>query len=221
MLFSLPYNKVNGRKGVGKMKVVDPAVQSAKDNYHLLTGVVIPRPIAFITSQNDDGVVNAAPFSFFNVVAAEPPLIAVSVSRSEGQMTKDTAKNISASKEFVVHLVDENLVEQVNQAASSYPSSVSEVEETGLTLAPSKKVQVPGVQEASIRMECKLHQIVPLGTDEAYSSDLFIGEVVMFHISEKVIENDRVSAERVKPVSRLAGSNYSKLGQLFSLERPK
>ncbi|MER2141741.1 MAG: flavin reductase family protein, partial [Priestia megaterium] len=171
------------------MKVVDPAVQSAKDNYHLLTGVVIPRPIAFITSQNDDGVVNAAPFSFFNVVAAEPPLIAVSVSRSEGQMTKDTAKNISASKEFVVHLVDESLVEQVNQAASSYPSSVSEVEETGLTLAPSKKVQVPGIQEASIRMECKLHQIVPLGTDEAYSSDLFIGEVVMFHISEEVIEN--------------------------------
>ena len=203
------------------MKVIDPAVQSVKDNYHLLTGVVIPRPIAFITSQNNDSVVNAAPFSFFNVVAAEPPLIAVSVLRNEGQMTKDTANNISVSKEFVVHLVDENLVEQVNQAASSYPSSVSEVEETGLTLAPSKKVQVPGIQEASIRMECKLHQIVPLGTDEAYSSDLFIGEVVMFHISEKVIENDRISAERVKPVSRLAGSNYSKLGQLFSLERPK
>ncbi|TYR79384.1 flavin reductase family protein [Priestia megaterium] len=203
------------------MKAIDPSKQSTKENYHLLTSTVIPRPIAFVTTQSEEGIVNAAPFSFFNIVASEPPLIAISVGRQDGEVVKDTGRNIHASKQFVVHVVDDSFIEQVNQSAASYPSNVSEVEETGLTLVESERIQVPGIAEANIRFECELHQVVPLGKEDRYSSDLFIGEVVMFHVNEKVYENERVSAEKINPISRLGGANYSRLGTLFSLKRPK
>jgi len=125
---------------------IDPKEKSGKDNYKLLSGSVIPRPIAFVTSQNKEGVVNAAPFSFFNVVTASPPLISVSVGRRDGETVKHTAQNIIENEEFVVHIVDESYMEDMNQTAGSYDKDVSEIEHTGLNLVGSQMVEVPNAE---------------------------------------------------------------------------
>lgn len=209
------------KKELLHLAFIDPSTQSRKDNYKLLSGSVIPRPIAFVTSQNEQGVLNGAPFSFFNVLTAEPPLISISVGRRNGETTKDTGKNILLNKEFVVHIVDESIIEHVNKSAAEYPSDVSEIVETGLTPVDSKKISVPGVKEAKIRMECELFQAIPLGTDEEYTTDLLIGKVVMIYVDDEVYENGKINAKSLNPVARLAGADYAKLGNGFSLTRPK
>ncbi|WP_216830964.1 flavin reductase family protein [Alkalihalobacterium elongatum] len=202
------------------MIFIDPKSQSRKENYQILSSAVIPRPIAFVTSQNEEGVVNAAPFSFFNVITAEPPLISISVGRRNGETVKDTGRNILKGKEFVVHLVDEAIVDQMNQTSAEYPSNVSEVKETGLTLTESKVVRVPSIKEAKIRMECSLHQAIALGTEEEASCDLLIGEVVMFHLADDIFADGKVSANASQLVSRLGGAEYARLTDVFSLQRP-
>src|SRR5690625_3991048 len=118
------------------MIAIDPKHQSERDNYKLLIGSIIPRPIAFVISQNDDGIVNAAPFSYFNVVMAEPPLISLSIVRRQGEM-KDSARNMINGKAFVVHIVDEDTVGEVNKTAATLLPSESELDRTSLSLVPS------------------------------------------------------------------------------------
>ncbi|MGG1574620.1 flavin reductase family protein [Fictibacillus sp. NRS-1165] len=203
------------------MKVIDPKRLSAKENYKFLTGSIIPRPVAFVTSTTREGILNAAPFSYFNIVSSSPPLISVSVQRVNGQL-KDTARNVMDAGEFVVHISDENYIESINQTAASLPPDESEVELAGLTPIKSTKVAVPGLKEASIRLECVLEQAIPLGgNSENPVCDLLIGEVVCYHIKEDLYNEGRIDAAGLKPVSRLAGSSYSKLGEIFTLERPK
>jgi flavin reductase (DIM6/NTAB) family NADH-FMN oxidoreductase RutF len=193
----------------------DPNEQTERENYKLLIGSVIPRPIAFVTSRAADGTLNAAPFSYFNVVASDPPMISVSV-QSRAGVPKDTARNAIETKEFVVHVVDETNVEQINRTAASLPPDESELELTDLTLAKSEVIAVPGINEAKVRFECRLEQVVELG-----ATRLLIGKVVRFHVDESVYENGRINHNLLKPVSRLAGTNYAKLGEVFSMERPK
>ncbi|MBD2870241.1 flavin reductase family protein [Paenibacillus arenilitoris] len=200
---------------------IDPASQSAQDNYKLLIGGIIPRPIAFVTTLSGEGVWNAAPFSFFNIVTANPPMVSVSVQRKPGGVQKDTARNAADAGEFVVHIADERYIEAINVTAASLPPEKSEAELAGLTAVPSENIRVPGVAEAKIRMECVLERSLPLGgTDESPACDLLIGRVVRFHVDESLYENGRIDAAALKPVSRLAGSDYAKLGERFSLERP-
>lgn len=199
---------------------IDPTSQSARDNYKLLIGSIIPRPIAFVSTLSEEGILNAAPFSFFNIVTADPPMVSVSVQRKEG-VQKDTARNAAAKGEFVVHISDESYIEAINETAANVPPDVSEVALAGLTAVASERVSVPGIAEASIRMECVLEQTIPLGGLEgAPACDLLIGRVVCFHVADELYENGRIDAEALKPVSRLAGSDYAKLGEMFSLERP-
>ncbi|CAM4033248.1 flavin reductase family protein [Paenibacillus alkaliterrae] len=200
---------------------IDPTSQSVQDNYKLLIGSIIPRPIAFITTLTGEGVLNAAPFSFFNIVTANPPMIAVSVQRKQGGVQKDTARNAIESGQFVVHIADESYIEAINATAANLPPEESEVALAGLTSAPSEKVNVPGVTEAKVRMECVLEQALPLGgTVESPACDLLIGRVVCFHVDESLYENGRIHAEGLKPVGRLAGNDYAKLGEQFTIERP-
>jgi flavin reductase (DIM6/NTAB) family NADH-FMN oxidoreductase RutF len=167
-----------------------------------------------------EGVLNAAPFSYFSIVASRPPLLSVSVQRKE-ETKKDTAAHAIQRGQFVVHIPDEAIVEKMNKTAASLPPDVSEVELAGFTAVPSSVIAVPGLAEAKIRMECVLEQAIPLGGDAgAPACDLLIGRVVRFHIAEALYENGRIDARKLQPVSRLAGSNYGKLGELFSLERP-
>ncbi|MDM5339806.1 flavin reductase family protein [Fictibacillus enclensis] len=203
------------------MKSIDPSQLSDRENYKFLTGSVIPRPVAFVTSLTKEGILNAAPFSYFNVVCSSPPLISVSVQRSNGN-PKDTARNAMEAGEFVVHISDESYVEAINITAASLPPDESEVELASLTPVDSTAVGVPGLREANIRLECVLDQSIPLGgTSENPACDLLIGRVVHYHIKDELYEEGRIDAAGLKPVSRLAGNNYSRLGDVFTLERPK
>lgn len=192
---------------------------SKKQNYKLLSGSVIPRPIAFVTSQDKDGHLNAAPFSFFNVINSAPPMIMISTGRSEGKR-KDTSLNIEETESFVVHITDEDTVEQINHTAAPLTRNQNELERTSLNCVDSELVAVPGIEQAKIRMECKLDRIIPLG-DPQEGSDLIIGEVVMFHIDESVyIEDSKIDPDALNAVARLAGNDYASLSNKFTIERP-
>lgn len=202
------------------MLSIDPSNNTERENYKFLVGSIIPRPIAFVTTMSDEGIINGAPFSYFNIVSSNPPMVSLSVQRSEGRQ-KDTARNIIHLKEFVVHIVDETNVDKINQTAASLPPNESEIELAQLTPVQSIKISVPGVKEAKIRMECVLEHSVVLGGQDSPGCDLIIGKVVQFHIEEGIYENGRIDPIGLGAVSRLAGTNYAKIGELFSIERPK
>ncbi|MES9682796.1 hypothetical protein CN514_07220 [Bacillus sp. AFS001701] len=201
------------------MKSFSPADLSERDNYKFLIGGIIPRPIAFVTTESNENVLNGAPFSYFNIVTANPPMISVSVQRQNGKQ-KDTARNAIEKKEFVVHIVDESNVEAINKTAAALTPTESEIELAGLTPVDSVMVSVPGVKESKIRMECTLEQVIPLGKDNE-ACDLLIGKVVYFHIEDEIYENGRIDADGLKAVSRLAGNDYAKVGEMFTIDRPK
>jgi flavin reductase (DIM6/NTAB) family NADH-FMN oxidoreductase RutF len=206
--------------GMVTMLGIDPSTQSERDNYKLLIGSIIPRPIAFVTTLSAEGVLNAAPFSYFTIVTANPPMVAVSVQRKQG-VRKDTSRNAVDTGAFVVHISDETYIDQINQTAAALPPEESEVALAGLTPVASSHIAVPGIAEASIRMEVVLEQAIPLGgTPDAPAADLLIGRVVFFHIDESLYEEGHIDPQKLKPVSRLAGSSYAKLGELFAIDRP-
>ncbi|ACT04576.1 flavin reductase family protein [Paenibacillus sp. JDR-2] len=200
---------------------IDAENLSERENYKLLTGTVVPRPIALVTTLSEDGVLNAAPFSYFNIVTADPPLISVSVQRKRG-IRKDTSRHAVARGEFVVHIADESYVEKLNATAASLPPEESEVALAGLTAVPSERISVPGIADAKVRLECVLEQAIPLGgTADAPAADLLIGRVIRYHLHESIAdERNHIDASVLQPVSRLAGASYAKLGELFEVERP-
>lgn len=202
------------------MLTIDPNALNERENYKFLIGSIIPRPIAFVTSLASDGTINAAPFSFFNIVSSNPPLISVSVQRKKG-MRKDTAANVVQNREFVVHIVDQTNVEEVNKTAASLPSDESELNLTSLTVIPSVKVKTPGVKEARVRMECVLERVIELGEHNEVGCDLIIGKVVQYHIDPSLYKNGRIDGEALAAVSRLAGNEYAKIGDAFTIERPE
>lgn len=199
---------------------IDPVFMSERENYKFLIGSIIPRPIAFVTTMSKDGVLNGAPFSYFNIVSSNPPMISLSIQRSNGKM-KDTARNILESKEFVIHIVDEQNVEKINQTAPSLPSEQSEVEEAGLTPVQSKRISVQGVKESKIRMECILEQSLELGGTDTPGCDMVIGRVVQFHTEDGIYDKGRIDPWGLAAISRLAGQSYAKIGEIFEIERPK
>ena len=201
------------------MKKINPQGLTKKQNYKLLSGSIIPRPIAFVTTQSETGVMNAAPFSFFNVVNSAPPMIMISTTRSDGKR-KDTAINIEQTRQFVVHITDNNIVEEVNKTAAPVDIELNELERTSLNLVNSEVIDVPGIAQAKVRMECKLDRIIPLG-DKLEGSDLIIGEVVMFHVADDVYyEDSKINPETLQAVSRLAGNDYAHIGETFTIVRP-
>jgi flavin reductase (DIM6/NTAB) family NADH-FMN oxidoreductase RutF len=202
------------------MLSIDPTSMSERENYKFLIGSIIPRPIAFVTTVSKNGVLNGAPFSYFNIVSSNPPMISLSIQRSAGRQ-KDTARNIIESKEFVVHIVDEHNVEKINQTAASLPPDQSEVNLANLTPVDSVKISVPGVKEAKIRMECSLEHSLELGGSNTPGCDFIIGKVVQFHIENDIYEKGRIDSKGLAAVSRLAGNDYAKTGEIFEIERPK
>lgn len=200
---------------------IDPNMQTERENYKLLIGSIIPRPIAFVTSLSaeGEGVLNAAPFSYFNIVSSKPPLISLAIQRING-VSKHTAANIKQNKEFVIHIVDDGIVEQVNATAANLPQDVSELDLTTFQLVKSNRISVPGIKEAKIRMECVLEQIVELGEGDHIQTDLIIGKVVQFHILDTIYKEGKIDSDQLGAVSRLAGNNYAKIGSIFTIERP-
>lgn len=197
----------------------DPALIDQKAIYKLLTGAVIPRPIGWISSISEEGLLNLAPFSFFNAIGDDPPHVMFSTVRTNNK-NKDTLNNILETKEFVVNMVTEDLVEQMNMTSQVIPADESEFDLAGLTPIASIKIKPPRVAESKITMECELVHHYTLENHKFGGATVIIGKVVMFHVDESVLLDDyKINLETYKPVARLAGSNYSKLGEIFSVKR--
>ncbi|RXR18982.1 flavin reductase family protein [Flavobacterium amnicola] len=197
----------------------DPNEIPSSDVYKLLTGIVIPRPIGWISSISEDGYVNLAPFSFFNVVGEDPPHVMFSTVRT-GNKNKDTLNNVLATKQFAVNMVTEDLVEKMNITSQAIPSNESEFELAGLTPIASVKIKAPRVAECLITMECELVHHYFLEDHKNGGACIMVGRVVLFHVNEKaILEGSKINMEVYRPVARLAGFNYSKLGEIFSIKR--
>lgn len=196
---------------------------SPHEQYKLLSGSIIPRPIAWITTQNTAGLINLAPFSFTTGISNQLPLLSVAILR-ERQAPKDTAANLLARHEAVVHMVSTDLTKAMNQTAARLAPDQSELTLIDLPLIPSTEIQVPGLQAARIRFETILYQYVPI-RDAAgiIMTDLFILEIRQFHFAETVLDLPtlHVNTTALAPIARLAGPNYAELGRTFTLRRPK
>lgn len=187
--------------------------------YKLLTGSIIPRPIGWISSISEDGINNLAPFSYFNMLGDDPPHVMFST-RRDNNKNKDTLNNVLATKQFVVNMVTEDVVEQMNTTSQSIPADESEFDLANLTPIPSIKVKPMRVRESKIHLECELVHHYFLEGHQQGGACVVIGRIVMMHFDDQVLLEDyKINLETYKPVSRLAGSNYSKVGEIFSIKR--
>ena len=199
------------------MKEINPTELPLKERYKLMTGSIVPRAIAWVSSVDVEGRHNLAPFSYFTAVSANPPLVIFCPgARGTDDGEKDTYHNVKATGEFVVNFVNGANAEAMNITAVEAPPEVDEFERAGLTPIASKCVSVPRVQESPIHFECKLHQIVDAG-----EGHIVIGEVVYMHFNEAVLqEGNYIDIAAYNPVARLSGPNYAYLGEYFQLQRP-
>jgi flavin reductase (DIM6/NTAB) family NADH-FMN oxidoreductase RutF len=201
------------------MKRIDPSTLSSRERYRLMTSSIIPRPIAFVTSLGSNGIVNAAPFSYFNGVTSTPPLISISVGYRRGN-SKDTARNIRETGEFVVNMVSHNIAEKMNLASGDFAPNVSEVIEADLKVIPSELVAPPRLAESPLQMECKLYKLIEIGEGP---NDLILGEVLRWHLNPGVQIDDRyhIDPETLNLIGRLGGPQYCKTSDVFEMVRPK
>jgi flavin reductase (DIM6/NTAB) family NADH-FMN oxidoreductase RutF len=183
--------------------------------YKLLVALVTPRPIAFVSTRGRDGADNAAPFSFFNVLGEDPPVVIVSIERRSDGRAKDSGRNILETGEFVVNMVDEGLLERMHLCSVEFPPGVSEFAQAGLTPAPARKVAAPRIAEAPVSMECRLHTRVPFE-----KRDLVIGEIVWLHVRDGVVDPQtlRVAADYA-PVGRLYANHYTRTRDRVALDQ--
>lgn len=187
--------------------------------YKLLTGLVIPRPIGWISTVDQNGVNNLAPFSFFNVVGEDPPHVMFSTVRT-GNKNKDTLNNVLTNKQFVVNLVTEDLVEQMNTTSNAVDCTIDEFQLADLTPISSELIEPKRVAEAKAHFECEMVHHYFLEDHKNGGACVVIGKVLMMHIADEILlENYRINLDKYQPVARLAGSNYSKLGETFSIKR--
>ena len=192
----------------------DPATMTAHDRYKLLISLVIPRPIALVTTLGPTGVVNAAPFSFFNMFSESPPLAVLGLQAKPGGSLKDTSAHICDRGEFVINLVDEALGEQMNQCAVDFPPEISEVEAAKLNLLPSEKIKTPYIAEAPAALECRHYTTLEVSA----SRRLAIGEVVHIHVRGGLWDTEkmRIDMKAYRPLARLYGNFYASLSEPFT-----
>jgi flavin reductase (DIM6/NTAB) family NADH-FMN oxidoreductase RutF len=192
-----------------------------RDNFRTLLSVVLPRPIAFVSTISESGTPNLAPFSFFNAVGSNPPAVIFSPSTKADGTTKDTINNLRAVPECVVHVVSHAIREPMNLASFPFPPEVNEFDEAGFTMLPSVLVRPPRAAESPVQMECRLLQIVPVG-DGPLSGNICICEVLCFHVADEVLLPDGTAdVARLDLVGRLGGDDYSTTRDRFSLPKPE
>ncbi len=201
--------------------IVDPASAPPMAVYKLMIGAIVPRPIAFVSSISTGGRRNLAPFSFFNGVSGDPPVICFSATYRDPR--KDTYLNIQATREFVVNIVSEEIAEQMNLCSGDYPHGTDEFEISGLTPVASDLVRAPRVAESRVSMECRLMQIVEVGTrfTRTGGASLILGEVARFHVEDGLAENFRVDPEKLRAIGRMGGNEYARTRDRFEMIRPK
>lgn len=198
---------------------LNPEELSEKENYKFLIGSIIPRPIALISSLSKDNIFNVAPFSYFNIVTSDPPIVAVACQRKEGQL-KDTTRNLLDQKEAVIHIVDAENVGEANKTAANLEADESELDLTNFTLIDSDKVAVPALKESKIRFEVKLHHHVPVVDEGVEKADLLLLKIEQYHIADEIYSQGRIDPNGLAAVSRLAGHDYAEIGRQFTIARP-
>jgi flavin reductase (DIM6/NTAB) family NADH-FMN oxidoreductase RutF len=202
------------------MLTIDPASTTVPEVYQYLVGIVTPRPIAWVTTLSSNGVVNLAPFSFFNAFGANPPIVVFSPTLRRDGSKKDTLLNLEQCGEFVVHSAIAPLAEKVNLTSREVPPDESEVDLAGLTTVPSRVVKPPRIGEALTALECRVKQIIPCGTGPI-APNLVIGEVVMMHVADEVLDGTGgVDPRKLRTVARLGGAYWCHTSDLFELQRP-
>ena len=198
--------------------------QLASETCHkLMTSTIVPRPIAWVTTLNEDGSANAGPYSFFNIVCDHPPLLAIGIGtgeRFDGDI-KDTCANIRRGSDFVVNLVDRAHVAAMTQTAVNFPRGESEIDAAGLRLEPSRKVEAPSIAGVPVSMECRLHQLIELGGNRA----LVLGRVVALHVADEAVlnaERGHVDTPRLDLVARMHGNGwYTRMTDWFQQITPR
>ena len=197
----------------------DFAALSPKDRYKLMVATIVPRPIAWVVTQSAAGVVNAAPYSFFNAIGGDPPLVSVSIEGRGNGVRKDTAANIRESGQFVINLVDAATAQTMVVTAIEFGPTVSEVSEARLTTAPSEMVKPPRIVESPVAFECETYQIVELPNDR----DLVIGRIVCMHVVDAAVQDASrcyIDTPKLDLVGRMhAGGFYSSTRDLIEIER--
>lgn len=197
----------------------DFATISPKERYKLLVSTVVPRPIAWIVSQNIEGKLNAAPFSFFNAFAGDPPVVGIGIGSHQPGRAKDTRRNIRETKQFVVNLVSEEIAEAMNITAIEFEPGINELVQAGLTTTPSLHVKPPRIAESPVSMECELMQIVELGTE----SGLVLGRVLAMHVRDEAVldaEKHYIDTPSLKLIGRMHGAGwYARTSDLFQMDR--
>jgi flavin reductase (DIM6/NTAB) family NADH-FMN oxidoreductase RutF len=182
----------------------DMSKATARQTYNLLIGLVAPRPIALITSMNEEGQLNAAPFSAYNYVCTDPPIVAIGVAnRPDGQFVpKDTARNIRRTGEFVINVVTEDIAQQMNICSTDFPSEIDELDMAGLTTAPSQVVKVPRIEQAHAALECREHTTLEIGR-----SRIVLGRVVAMYVEDQYLDpaGPYVKAEQLHAIGRMNG----------------
>jgi flavin reductase (DIM6/NTAB) family NADH-FMN oxidoreductase RutF len=193
---------------------IDFAQLSEYQRYKLMASLIVPRPISLITTLGANGVINAAPFSMFNMLGEEPPIVMVSINRLDNGALKDTAANIVRNKEFVVHMTDEAMADKMHRCGERLPPDVSELDRVGLHVRPSKAVAPPCIVEAPVAFECTLWE-----TLETASRQIFIGKVLWMHARDGLIDTEtwRVRLQDYHPVGRFGASFYVRTNDRFAM----
>lgn len=187
---------------------------NAEESYKLITGTVVPRPIAWVSTVNQWGGINLAPFSAFTFVCSFPVMLGFNVGRRLGEI-KDTARNIRANSDYVVNIADESMLEALHLSSFEHPPEVSEAEFLGLETVSCSMVRGKRLAKAPISMECRLNQILNFGSSGA---DFIVGEVLLFHVRDDLLVNGKIDSGRLRPICRLAGPNYAKLGEIITMQ---
>ncbi|HEY0917770.1 flavin reductase family protein [Devosia sp.] len=194
------------------MKIVASALDRDRA-YKLLTGVIVPRPIAWVTTLSLQGVVNLAPFSAFTLVSSEPPMVGMSISRKNGVL-KDTARNIRQRREFVVNIVDDTMADKVHMSGTEFAPETSEVDVLGLDLLDGEHVGVPRLAAAQASLECRFSTCVNFGRGD---SEFTVGEVLAFHVRDELYCDGKIDTARLRPLCRIAGPSYAAMGAVTTL----
>lgn len=195
---------------------------TTKEKNKILIGTVVPRPIALVSTESEEGVVNIAPFSYFNIVTYKPAILSIAVQRTNGKQ-KDTARNITAGKEAVVHVVDISNMELANITAANLAPEDSELNYADFTPVKSVSVRPPGLKEAKARFETSLYDTKLIYDGDEPTADVLFLKIEHFHLDESVYDEEKgyIDVAELGAVSRLAGNDYAEIGRMFTIDRPK
>ncbi|ODV43913.1 hypothetical protein AWV79_13780 [Cupriavidus sp. UYMMa02A] len=179
--------------------------------YKLMNCMIVPRPIAWVTTISETGLVNLAPYSTFNIICYNPPLVGINMAHNTDGSRKDSARNAIATGELVVHIADETQVDALHASAYPHPPEVSEPELLGLPLEPGVDVSVPWLRDAPLALECRLKQSIQFGP----TSDFIVAELVRIHSRDGLINDNKIDSKELRPLSRLAGPVYGAIGPVI------